>query len=379
MSLRHSRAETRVDEMPKISQRAAAKTQRPAGLSLLDRLSWDDLRVFATAGKELSLRKTAAALRTSSSTVVRRIERLEQILGVRLFDRLPDGVALTSEGRSVFAAAQEMERASLSLRAQLDRELTRRGVVRCAVTEGLGTFWIVPQLAEFSRANPHTLVDLRCSTQSADVLRMEADVAIQLTRPNRADQVVTRLGRLHIYPFASPRYVETYGLPRSPEEMMRHRIIDQTGPQIDEHTWQRFLGLPDVEGMVIVRTNASAAHFYAVELGLGIGVLATYALPLGADLIPVDAGYRHQIDIWMTYHPDIRSVRRVAVFIDWLRSLFDAKQYPWFGDDFIHPNDLKKPYNSPARVDLRRERPFVTRPPEDDVSRDQVMLRIGRT
>jgi DNA-binding transcriptional LysR family regulator len=351
--------------MPKISQRAAAKTQRPAGLSLLDRLSWDDLRVFATAGKELSLRKTAAALRTSSSTVVRRIERLEQILGVRLFDRLPDGVALTSEGRSVFAAAQEMERASRSVRAQLDHQLTRRGVVRCAVTEGLGTFWIVPHLAEFSRANPHTLVDLHCSTQSADVLRMEADVAIQLTRPDRPDQVVTRLGRLHVYPFASPRYAQMYGLPKNAEELKRHRIVHQTGPQLDQSPWTRFLGLPDVEGLAVVRTNASAAHFYAVELGLGIGVLATYALPLGADLIPVDMGGRHQADIWMTYHPDIRNVRRVAVFIDWLRSIFDAKRYPWFGDEFIHPNDLARP-DSLARVDLSR--PIVTRSPYENLS-----------
>ncbi|TMJ31034.1 MAG: LysR family transcriptional regulator, partial [Alphaproteobacteria bacterium] len=257
--------------MGKLSHQPAAKMPQSIGPSLLERVSWDDLRVFAIAGRELSLRKAAAALRTSSSTVVRRIERLEANLGVRLFDRLPDGVALTSEGRSVFAAAQEMERASLSVRAQLDHELTKRGVVKCAVTEGLGTFWIVPHLAEFSRANPHTLVDLRCSTHSADVLRMEADVAIQLTRPDRPDQVVTRLGRLHVYPFASRRYVETYGLPRNVDEMIRHRLVRQTGPQLDESAWPRFLGLADPEVLAVVRTNASAAHFYAVELGLGIG------------------------------------------------------------------------------------------------------------
>jgi DNA-binding transcriptional LysR family regulator len=370
--LRHSKAETGVDEMPKISQRPAAKTRRPIGPSLLDRVSWDDLRVFAVAGKGLSLRKAAAELRTSSSTVVRRIERLEAILGVRLFDRLPDGVVLTSEGRSVFAAAREMERASLSVRAQLDHELTRRGVVRCAVTEGLGTFWIVPHLAEFSRANPHTLVDLRCSTHSADVLRMEADVAIQLTRPDRPDQVVTRLGRLHIYPFASPRYAQTYGLPRNAQEMSRHRLVHQTGPQLDDSPWPRFLDVPDVEGMVVVRTNASAAHFYAVELGLGIGGLATYALALGADLIPVDMGLQHQADVWMTYHPDIRSVRRVAAFIDWLRTIFDAKRYPWFRDEFIHPRDLKKP-DSLARVDISR--PIVTRSPYESISSDPIRLK----
>ncbi len=363
--------------MPKILQRPAAETRRPLGSSLLDRVSWDDLRVFAIAGKELSLRKAAAALRTSSSTVVRRIERLEGILGVRLFDRLPDGVALTSEGRSVFAGAQEMERASLAVRAQLDRELTRRAIVRCAVTEGLGTFWIVPHLAEFSRANPHTIVDLRCSTFSADVLRMEADVAIQLTRPDRPDQVVTRLGRLHVYPFASPRYAQTYGLPRNAHDMTRHRLVHQTGPHLDDSPWPRFLGVSDIEGLVVVCTNASAAHFYAVELGLGIGALPTYAGPLGADLVPVDIGFQHQIDIWMTYHPDIRNVKRVAVFIDWLRSLFDAKRYPWFGDEFIHPSKLPKP-DSPARVDLATVHPIVAGLSYPRLSTDHARFRVGR-
>jgi DNA-binding transcriptional LysR family regulator len=360
--------------MTKISHQPVAKTPRPLGPSLLERVSWDDLRVFAVAARELSFRKAGVALRTSSSTVVRRIERLEEILAVRLFDRLPEGVALTHEGRSVFAAAQDMERASLSLRAELDRNSARRGEVRCAVTEGLGTFWIVPHLAAFSRANPNTIVDLRCSTHSADVLRMEADVAIQLTRPDRPDQVVTRLGRMHAYPFASRSYAETYGLPRNAQEMTRHRLVRQTGPQLDETAWPRFLGLPDAEALIIIRTNASAAHFYAVELGLGIGALPTYAGPLGAGLIPVDIGFRHHTDIWMTYHPDIRSARRVAVFIDWLRSLFDAKQYPWFGDEFIHPNQLTKP-DSLARVDISR--PIVTRSPDQSLFSTRTRLRAN--
>src|SRR5439155_24452246 len=150
----------------------------------------------------------------------------------------------------------------------------------------------------------------------------------------------------------------------------------QTGPQLDQSPWTRFLGLPDVEGLAVVRTNASAAHFYAVELGLGIGALATYALPLGADLIPVDMGARHQVDIWMTYHPDIRNVRRVAVFIDWIRSLFDARRYPWFGDDFIHPSKLPKP-DSPARVDLAIVRPIVAGLAYKGVSSDNHRSRVG--
>jgi hypothetical protein len=44
----------------------------------------------------------------------------------------------------------------------------------------------------------------------------------------------------------------------------------------------------------------------------------------------------------MTYHPDVRSIRRVSLFVDWLKTLFDPKRYPWFGDDFIHPRDIAK-------------------------------------
>lgn len=42
----------------------------------------------------------------------------------------------------------------------------------------------------------------------------------------------------------------------------------------------------------------------------------------------------------MTYHPDVRSIRRVSAFIDWLRGLFDPKLYPWFGDEFVHPSEI---------------------------------------
>ena len=139
--------------MEKLSHRVAAKMQRPVGAAL-ERVSWDDLRIFVVVARTLNFRKTATALRTSPSTVIRRMDRLEHTLGFRLFDRLPDGVGLTAEGRAVFATAQEMERASHKLRAHLDQDLTTRGTVRCSVTEGLGTVWILPHLVQFNRAHP---------------------------------------------------------------------------------------------------------------------------------------------------------------------------------------------------------------------------------
>lgn len=326
--------------------------ERPIGAALLERISWDDLRVFVVVARTLSFRKAATAMRTSTSTVLRRVERLEEIFEFRLFDRLPDGLLLTAEGRSVYASAQKMELASHSLRAHLDQDLTTRAMVRCSVTEGLGTAWILPQLAQFSRTHPSTIVDLHCSMQVADVLHMEADVAVQLQRPERPDVKAVRLGRMHIYPFASQRYIDLYGLPKSINEVRQHRLIDQKAAQVEENVIPRLLNLPSIEGIVALRTNTSTAHAYAIDLGIGIGGLPTYIVALGTDLIPVDLGVRHQIDIWMTYHPDARSVRRVSLFIDWMRSLFDAKRYPWFGDEFIHPRDLMRTPPPPTPMSL---------------------------
>jgi DNA-binding transcriptional LysR family regulator len=326
--------------------------ERPIGAALLERISWDDLRVFVAVARTLSFRKSATALRTSSSTVLRRVERLEEIFQFRLFDRLPDGLGLTAEGRSVYASAQDMERASHSLRAHLDQDLTTRGMVRCSITEGLGTSWILPQLAQFSRTHPTIIVDLRCSMEIADVLHMEADVAVQLHKPEQPDVKAVRLGRMHLYPFASKRYIELYGIPKSTEEIRRHRLIDQTASQVEENILPRLLNLPSIEGIVALRTNTSTAHAYAVDLGMGIGGLPTYIMALGTELIPIDIGVRHQVDIWMTYHPDARSVRRVSLFIDWMRSLFDAKRYPWFADEFIHPRDLVRTPPVPTRMTL---------------------------
>lgn len=330
--------------MAKFSERRAANLEQPIGVGLLERVSWDDLRVFVVVARTLSFRKAATTLRTSSSTIVRRMERLEETLGFRLFDRLPDGVAVTAEGRSVYGTAQQMERASHSLRAQLDRNPATRGIVRCSVTEGLGTMWILPHLARFSRTHPTTIVDLRCSMEVADVLRMEADVAIQLEKPDRADVKAMRLGRMHVYPFVSRRYIETYGVPRTLSDVRHHRVIHQHARQVEYDAWSRLLHLPTIDGIVALRTNASTALACAIEFGLGIGPLPTYIAAIGTDLVPVDIDTRYHVDIWMTYHPDARSTPRVSVFIDWLKTLFDPKQYPWFGDEFIHPRELARTY-----------------------------------
>lgn len=301
-----------------------------------------------------SFRAAADELNTSANFLRNRILALESAYNTTLMTRHVDGVRLTLEGTKVLEAAQRMEEASFDL----DRALSRTtpalsGEVRFAITEGLGTFWVAPRLIEFQRVYPGLLVDLKCEMRSADVLRLEADVAVQLEEPDKPDLKRVKIGRLHIMPFVSPCYVEIYGMPKDADDIRQnHRIVihdaDQTRAQ---QLYDQYAGREQL-GFVAMRNNVSSANVWAISKGAGIGWLPTYIPAVAGPLIPLDIDIRFQLDIWLTYHPDAKRIPRVRQLIEWTIQAFDGRKFPWFRDEFVHPDDLQKTYKGEPLVNL---------------------------
>jgi len=315
---------------------------------------WEAAHVFLDVVRKGSFRAAADQLGISVNAVRRRVSELEHALGTTLITRHVDGVRPTPEGERVIEAALLMERASFGiLRAGTPDNSDLSGEVRLAVTEGLGTFWIAPRLVEFQRANPNLLIDVNCAMKSADVLRLEADVAIQITRPTSADLRVLKLGRLHFMPFAAESYLATYGTPKTKIDLVHHRILVQSD---DNQQWRElydrlFPGIAP-SNLVAMRTNVSSAHYWSIAKGGGIGVLPTYGQAIGAPLVPLDLGIHESVDIWLTFHPDARRIHRVARLIDWAVQAFSPKKFPWFRDEFIHPYQLEKAYKGEPLVNM---------------------------
>jgi DNA-binding transcriptional LysR family regulator len=216
------------------------------------------------------------------------------------------------------------------------------GEVRLGVTEGLGTFWLAPRLVEYQRAHPGLLIDLRCTMHPADVLRLETDITVQVTRPTDKDLIIVKLGRLHTIPYASQEYLDAHGTPKDLSELPKHHVVLQIADQlIGAESYARlFPNTPQI-GIVSFRCNVSSSYYWLIARGAGIGVLPTYAHALGAKVVPVDVGnIRFANDIWLAYHPDAAKIARVRSLIDWLIEAFLPKKYPWFADEFIHPRDL---------------------------------------
>ncbi|MGX4805218.1 LysR family transcriptional regulator [Bradyrhizobium guangdongense] len=303
--------------------------------------SWDDLKLFLACAKFKSFRNAAEELGLTSTTLMRRIDRLEESIGCKLFLRDQSGLTLSDEGAAMIADVAHMERHAFNVFRRASRSSNDlSGTVRVAVTEGPGNFWILPRLIDFQKSYRKITVDLRCAMEQADVARLESDIAIQLEPPTNPDLIVAKLGRLHIYPFVSNDYANLYGLPATLAELPSHRIIQQSAPQVDGGAYARVLGLKSLEGIVGIKTNSSVGVLYAVERGAGIGFLPTVAIALGAPLIAVDLGVSHHVDLWLTYHKEFRASERHKIVVDWLKKIFDPKIYPCFRDEFIHPDAL---------------------------------------
>src|ERR1700733_10879962 len=303
--------------------------------------SWDDLKSFLVCARYKIFRNAAEVLGLTSTTLMRRIDRLEERIGCKLFLRDQSGLTLSEEGAAMIADVTGMERHAFNVcRRASQSSNDPAGTVRVAVTEGPGNFWILPRLIDFQKTYRKITVDLRCAMEQADVARLESDIAIQLEPPTNPELIVAKLGRLHIYPFVSEAYQRLYGIPASLSELKNHRIVKQNAPQVDDTVYARIFGLTSLEGVVGIKTNSSVGVLYGGERGAGVVFLPTSSIALGVPLVAVDMGFSHHAELWLTYHKEFRNSDRHKIVIDWLKKIFDPRAYPCFRDEFIHPNDL---------------------------------------
>ena len=315
---------------------------------------WDAARVFLEVVRCGSFRSAAERLELSINGVRRRIDDFERQIGATLFTRDVHGTRLTEEGSLVVSAVERMEAASFDLlRAGSSVTSTLSGEVRVAITEGLGTFWLAPRLVEFQQSFPNILVDLHCAMRSADVSRHEADIAIHLSRPAALDVKLVRLGRMHLMFFASRKYLDTYGAPTTAEELVKHRLVMQVTDQIAaKEAFESLFPGYSPRDVLVMKTNVSSAHYWAVANGAGIGVFPTYACALGGKMIPLEIELRRPFDIWLSYHPGTGRIPRVRHMIDWLVEAFNPAKFPWFKDEFVHPSEFKAVYKGESLTHL---------------------------
>jgi len=286
--------------------------------------SWDDIRFFLAIHRAGSLTAAARPLGVTQPTCGRRLTALETSLGVRLFDRVPEGLRLTADGEALLEAATRMEDGArdVALRAQVrDRDLT--GVVRIATTELFACTFLVGALAEVRESFPGIRVDLVLSNTESDLLRREADVAVRFLaegmRPTTGSLAVQRLGDEPFSLYGTDGALRRRGAPADPSELAGHDVVVYTGRHPASAWCERaFRGATVTLSAPSMQVTAAA-----IAAGLGLGVIPARAARLHPQLRALSPVVARGTG-WLLLHPELRRAPRVRIVVDHLARLFRA-------------------------------------------------------
>lgn len=286
----------------------------------MDHFNWDDLRFFLALARDGQLSGAARALGTSHVTVARRIERLEDGLGQRLFERSARGYGLTAAGRRLIAQAEKMEEASALVSPEESRDPGLSGVLRMAVPEGFGAFFSDHLLGRFLTRFPGLTLDLITLTQVLSLSRREADVTITLDPVQRGGWQSEKLCDYALALYGAADLLAERGPPESPEALsslpfvgyIEEMLITPALDYLDELR----PGLRPVFRSASIFNQAMAA-----QRGLGLAVLPRYVARGTPGLVPVlPDQIRLTRSYWLTAHRDHIGTRRLRVVRDWLMS-----------------------------------------------------------
>lgn len=273
-------------------------------------MNWEDFRYFLTLAETGSFSGAARRLGVDHSTVARRVAALEADTGLRLIDRLPKAVMLTEEGQLLAGRGQGALEAMFAVERAAAGAMTGVSVPLCiSAPPSLARHVIAPGLQGFRQQHPEIEVILQGQTQSADLNRRQADIAIRLSRP-RKSSVVTR--KLADMPMAF------YGAADYQKAEVDWDLIswDDSSADIPQYRWleDRRAGRP-----VVVRSNDMDVQAACARAGVGVALLPCY---LG-DADPQLRKLKGQEDfpareIWMLVHADLRHAPRVRSGMDFL-------------------------------------------------------------
>ena len=285
--------------------------------SMQGMFDWDDVRYFLMLQRHATLAAAGAALTLDPTTVGRRLVKLEDELGARLFDRTPNGYVLTDAGHRLLPRAERIEREALGVERDVAGEDQKlEGVVRLTATEMLTTRFIAPQLRRFRERYPEIQLELQCTNLDVNLARREADIALRLARPTQEDLIIKRLSFIHLGLYASVDYADRFGLPK--ESLAGHQMIlfANTRPFRRENDWieARMDG-----ARVALRSDSVSATYSATVAGTGIGLLPCLVADHDRHLVRVPVeGAPDPRQIWQAVHKDLRDSARIRAVLDFL-------------------------------------------------------------
>lgn len=281
---------------------------------------WNDLRYFLAVARHGSTLAAAKALKTSQSTVQRRLVELEKKIGRELVQRHATGYRLTEFGQQMLPHAERVEHAVKALdqqRAAIERG--EFGVVRLTCPEPIIARLTGSGLLErFHERNPNLRVEFVMSDKYIDLSRGDADVALRSGDTDDEVLVGRKVADSFWAVYASPAYLAARGKPESVADLSRHAMVglDESMAEHRAAKWLREF-VPGAE--IAARSNSVLGLVSAAKSGIGLAPLPTAIGDNEPALVKVLGPIPELTRSWrLLTHPDLRHTPRVAAFFDFI-------------------------------------------------------------
>lgn len=286
------------------------------------RLPFQAIEAFVVVARSLSLTQAAAGMALTVPAVSRRIQLLEQELGVKLFQRLPRGLRLTEAGAAYFQAllpAWDTIRAA----TEAARAPTGRRTLKVSVMPSFAANWLVPRLGRFQARHHGVEIELETSGELVDLrARPDLDCAIRLGKGPWVGLTSQGLLPVDAYAVAAPAFLAEHGPLRHPRDVLRHALI---GSHHQPDFWREWFAAADVDAagcryrsfdnLQLVYEAAAAG----MGIALGIGPVVRPYVQSGRllRLFPTDLRLSRQFHL-VRRQADDPGDGRFAAFRAWL-------------------------------------------------------------
>ncbi len=279
-------------------------------------VNWEQIRFFVEVVKAGSVAQAAAGIGVSHATVLRSISRLEQDLGIKLFDRLQSGYRITPQGEELLPSALAMaEHVETLVRRAAGKNPAPEGLLRLQVPDS-SLIDLGPLIADFRALYPRIFVQ---TEQLPDELmaRSEVDVALALTNAPPDDLVGRQIAKVEFAYYASSAYLGDTKRAKSLELDDCDWVVwggavapaDGISASAQEGLLRRFSKRPNIALRVSSHSDALAA----VRAGVGISLLRKPQDEL--EEVPVRTGVR-SIGLWILTHQELQRSGRIQAFMD---------------------------------------------------------------
>lgn len=281
---------------------------------------------FETVARHLSFARAAGELSLTPSAISHQIAKLEEFLGLILFERKPRGIALTDAGEAYLKRVA----GALGAIGNATNDV-RKGVHNTLYVHSAPSFaslWLMPRLSRFVCRHPEIALSLSASPSHSNFTLGAVDVDIRYGVPDWPNLVVEPVFEEAVLPLASPELLAERRI-GTPADLLACPLIQSTMNVVQWPAWFASRKLVATPERFAFRFDRTTLALEAAMQGLGIALesrrLAASHIERGKLLPIFDPAWALSVRGHFVVYPERHAQRREVVkFVTWLREEVDA-------------------------------------------------------